>query len=70
VPTSALFRHGEGWAVFLVDGSVARRREVEVGARSPFEAEVRAGLAPGDRVVVHPSDRLADGVRVRAARKS
>jgi HlyD family secretion protein len=66
VPTSALFRHWEGWAVFVAEGNVARRREVEVGARSPFEAELLAGLEPGERVVLHPSDRLVDGVRVRA----
>jgi HlyD family secretion protein len=64
VPASALFRHGEGWAVFVVDGSVARRRAVEIGARGPFDAEVTGGLAPGESVVLHPSDRLADGVRV------
>jgi len=67
VPTSALFRHGAGWAVFVVDGNVARRREVELGARGPFEAELQGGLEPGERVVLHPSDRLADGVRIRAA---
>jgi HlyD family secretion protein len=67
VPSSALFRRGEGWAVFRAEGGVARRREVEVGVRGPFAAEVKAGLAEGERVVLHPSDRLADGVRVRAA---
>jgi HlyD family secretion protein len=67
VPTSALFRHGEGWAVFVVDGNVARRRELEVGARGPFEAELLGGLESGERVVLHPSDRLADGVRIREA---
>jgi HlyD family secretion protein len=67
VPASALFRHGEGWAVFVAEGSVARRREVEVGARGPFQAEVKDGLREGERVVLHPSDRLADGVRVRPA---
>lgn len=66
VPASALFRHGDGWAVFVVDGSTARRRPVEIGQRGSFEAEVRAGLEAGERVVLHPSDRLADGVRVRA----
>jgi HlyD family secretion protein len=49
----------------VVDGGVARRREVELGARGPFEAEVKGGLEPGERVVLHPSDRLGDGVRVR-----
>jgi HlyD family secretion protein len=66
VPSSALFRHGDGWAVFVMDGGVARRREVEVGARGPFEAELRGGLEEGESVVLHPSDRLGDGVRVRA----
>jgi len=65
VPASALFRHGDGWAVFGVDGDVARRREIELGQRGSFEAELRSGLEPGERVVLHPSDRLADGVRVR-----
>jgi len=67
VPSSALFRRGEGWAVFGVEGGVAHRREVEIGVRGPFAAEVEAGLAEGEQVVLHPSDRLADGVRVRAA---
>ena len=66
VPSSALFRHGEGWAVFRVEGGVARTRDVGLGQRGPFEAELVDGLAPGDAVVLHPSDRLADGLRVRA----
>jgi HlyD family secretion protein len=67
VPSSALFRHGEGWAVFVLDGGIARRRGVEIGARGPFAAEVKGGLADGERVVLHPSDRLADNVRVKPA---
>lgn len=64
VPTSSLFRHGEDWAVFAVDGSRARLRVVEVGHRNGTEAEVRSGLRDGERVVLHPSDRLADGERI------
>lgn len=65
VPGSALFRRGDAWNVFVVEGSRARRREVEVGQRGAFEAEVSAGLAPGERVVLHPSDRVQDAARVR-----
>jgi len=64
VPLSALFRVGERWAVFLVAGNRASRRLVRVGRRTSLEAEVTEGLKAGDRVVVHPSDRIADGVRV------
>lgn len=65
LPASALFRRGEGWAVFAVEDGVARRRDVEIGAQNPFAAELRQGLEAGERVVLHPSDRLADGARVR-----
>jgi len=63
-PTSALFRRGDGWAVFVRDGSRVRLRAVTVGERTPLEAEILDGLAPGEQVVVHPSDAVADGRRV------
>jgi HlyD family secretion protein len=64
-PVSALFRQGDGWAVFAVgaDG-IVRRRLVTIGHRGGIEAEVLSGVAEGDRVVIHPSDRVADGVLV------
>jgi HlyD family secretion protein len=65
VPTSALFRRGDRWAAFVVEGGRARVRELEVGQRSPLEAEVRSGLAAGERVVRHPPNELADGARAR-----
>jgi HlyD family secretion protein len=64
IPASALFRAGEEWAVFVVDGGRARQRIVEAGEQGTFEAEIREGLAEGETVVLHPSDRLRDGARV------
>ncbi|WP_242396432.1 efflux RND transporter periplasmic adaptor subunit, partial [Anaeromyxobacter oryzisoli] len=64
VPGSAVFRRGEGWAAFVVDRGRARLRHVEVGDAEGAEISVVAGLQPGERVVVHPSDRLADRARV------
>lgn len=66
VPASALFRRGEAWSVFAVDGGRARSRNVEIGHRNAAEAEVLRGLAAGETVILHPSDRIKDGVRVRA----
>ena len=66
LPTSALFRVGDSWAVFAeVDGR-ARQRRVEVGRQNGLEAEVIDGLAAGEGVVLHPSDRVFDGVRIKA----
>jgi HlyD family secretion protein len=64
VPTSALFRDGEQWAVYVLDGGRARRRAVELGQRTRTEAEVRGGVTEGQRVVVHPPDTLRDEARV------
>ncbi|MBI4501105.1 MAG: HlyD family efflux transporter periplasmic adaptor subunit [Gemmatimonadetes bacterium] len=64
VPTSALFRTGSDWSVFAVSGGRARQRVVEIGHRNAFEAEVTSGLAEGEVVILHPSDKLADGSRV------
>jgi len=64
VPVGALFRDREAWAVFRVVDGEARLAPVEIGRRNTLEAQVVSGLAEGDRVIVHPSDRIADGVAV------
>lgn len=66
VPVAALFRHGERWAVFRLEAGRARLREVEVGALGEREAEVLAGLAEGDLVVLYPGDAVGDGTAVEA----
>jgi HlyD family secretion protein len=63
VPAGALFRQGDAWAVFVVEGGRLRQRTVEVGRRSQARAEITAGLTEGDQVVIYPSDRVEDGVR-------
>jgi HlyD family secretion protein len=65
VPTSALFRQGEGWAVFAVEGGRARLTPVETGQRAGLATQVVSGLAAGTRVVSHPDDKIADGTRVK-----
>jgi HlyD family secretion protein len=64
VPTSALFRHGEDWAVFAVESGRARRRLLQLGREASFDAELLGGLEPGAVVIAHPSDRIQDGARV------
>ena len=64
VPSSALFRRGSEWNVFVVDGGRARRRAVQIGQRGAMEVEVLGGLDEDTPVVLHPSDQVDDGVRV------
>jgi HlyD family secretion protein len=64
VPVSALFRKGEDWAVFTVKDGRTRSTRIEIGHRNNRTAEIVAGLSEGDRVVLHPSDRISEGMSV------
>lgn len=64
VPTGALFREGEHWAVFVVVQERAQKRVVQVSHRNGVEALVEQGVAPGDLIIVYPSDAVQDGVRI------
>ncbi len=66
VPVTALVRAEDGmWRAFRVVDGRARAVAVEIGRRNDEVAEVRSGVAAGDVVVRFPSERIADGVRVR-----
>ena len=63
LPLAALFRDGDTWAVFVVDAEdKARLRRVEIGHMGETAAELRGGLEAGDRVVLHPDERIDDGI--------
>jgi HlyD family secretion protein len=64
VPLSALFREGTSWAAYRIDDGVARLIHLSIEHRNSASAEVLAGLIEGDRVILHPSDRITDGSRV------
>lgn len=66
-PIGALFRDNGEWSVYVVQNGMARLRKVVIGQRNDDYAEVTAGLAAGDIVVLHPSDKVTDGVKVLAA---
>ena len=63
-PLGSLFRRGQEWAVFVVDGGRVTLRPVTIGERNGDVAQVLSGLQPGDRVVMHPPDTLVAGGRV------
>ncbi len=64
VPSSAVFRQDDGWAVFVDQEGLASLKKEEIGRRSGLEVQIISGLEPGDRVVTHPSDRVTDGVKI------
>ena len=66
VPLGALFRNGDAWAVFVAEIGRARIRAVSIGQRNGRVAQILDGLEVGERVVLHPSDRVHNDARVIA----
>jgi HlyD family secretion protein len=64
VPASALVRVGSSWSTYVVSDGRARRREVRIGHVGDALAELLSGLTVSDEVVLFPSDKVVDGVRV------
>lgn len=64
VPVAALFRLGEDWAVLRISDGRAQSVRLDLGERTDRMAEVLSGLAPGEQVILHPSDQIADGTAV------
>ena len=60
IPAGALFRQGDQWAAYKIDGELARLTLLELGKNNGEFAEVLSGLSDGDRVILHPGDRIAD----------
>ena len=65
VPSSAVFRHANGHAVFRIDGGRARLTPIQLGIEGGGLSEIRSGLSQGDVVIIHPDRTLEDGDRVR-----
>jgi HlyD family secretion protein len=67
VPSGALFRHGQQWSLYRVEGGRATLVAVDIGASDGRETEILGGLAEGNTVILHPSEQVRSGTSVRAA---
>jgi len=65
IPASALFRVGDQWAVFAVEGKRSHRKIVHIGHRNGLRAEVLSGIKEGAVVIAQPDDAIQDDNRIR-----
>ncbi len=66
VPTSALVFNAGGSQVAVVRDGKVHFQKVVVGRDLGTELEIASGIAPDDRVIVNPGERLGEGVDVQA----
>ena len=64
LPAASMFRQGQGWAAFVIRDGRARLVPVAVGAVNDEFAELLGGAREGEKVILHPSDRVRDGSAV------
>lgn len=64
IPTSALFREDEKWAVFTVEKKRAKLRFVEVEHQSEGISMIKNGLSVGESVILYPGDTVVNGTKV------
>ncbi len=65
VPLTALFRDGDTWSVFVEQQGRARLQHIDIGQRNGLEAEILEGLSEDSQIILHPSDQIVDGVRIK-----
>jgi len=65
VPLGALFRQGQGWALYKVVDGRAALTEVQVAEADPHFRTITSGVAEGDSVIVFPSAAISDGTRIK-----
>jgi HlyD family secretion protein len=67
VPAAAVLNREGASSVFVLQGDIARARRVEPAVHSGPWLGLRAGLQPGESVVIEGAGYLKDGDRVRIA---
>ena len=60
-PLGALFRQGDGWAVYKVAGGKAALTKVTTGIADGNYRQITAGLAAGDQVLLFPDSAMKEG---------
>lgn len=65
VPLSALFRCEQQWCVFGVRNQKAVQHKVEIGQRSDRAAQIKRGLTKGEKVILHPTEQITEGIGVK-----
>jgi hypothetical protein len=65
VPIEAVLTFAGVNKVFIVEGDVAKAREVELGLTQGEQQEILKGLEPGDRVILKGRTKVQDGTKVK-----
>lgn len=69
IPTGALFRKGNQWMTYVEEGGISKEVKVSIGKNSGVSAQVLEGVQPGQKVILHPPDKVKEGAKVTAEKE-
>ncbi|XDD48602.1 efflux RND transporter periplasmic adaptor subunit (plasmid) [Leptospira sp. WS39.C2] len=64
VPSSALFRQDDKWAVYILEKKRATLRFVELEYQSEGTSLIKEGLNEGESLILYPGDSITNGTKV------
>ena len=64
LPRGSFVENEGGRAAYVMDGGIAVRRPIQIGATSVSAVEILSGLQPGDKVVIAGTDSFENAERV------
>lgn len=67
VPSQAVIFNKNGLSAAVYENGVARLRHLDLEADDGAQVEVRAGLKPGDQLILNPPVGVSDGMKVKIA---
>ncbi len=70
VPSEAVIFDKDGLSAAVYENGKARLRRLDLEADDGAQVEVRAGLNPGDQLILNPPVGLSDGMRVATTSKA
>ena len=70
LPESTLLSQEGKYFVFVTQGGVAYRREVETGMRFDGKVEIVRGIQKGEKVILSGHEQLSDGMKVKVINPS
>lgn len=70
LPQGAVVEGPQGSGVFVIERDSVRLQSIELGDRRGGRVAIRAGLTPGQRIVLDPPPSLRDGDRVQVQENS
>ena len=69
VNTSSIVTRGSQKYVFLIKGDKAVETPVSIAEQSGEMTEILAGIKPGDKIILKPTDRIKNNTRIKPAEK-